>query len=125
MSTETTRGQALRYALVGLANTLITAVVIFSMMYVGLGVFTSNAAGYAAGIVFSFLANSIFTFSKPLSSIRLIKFLTTCGLCWIVNALAIKSFLYFFPAEIYFSQLIGMGFYTISGFFLNKLWVMK
>jgi hypothetical protein len=30
-----------------------------------------------------------------------------------------------FPSQIYISQLVGMSAYTVAGFFINKLWVMK
>ncbi|MHB7859258.1 GtrA family protein [Klebsiella pneumoniae] len=49
----------MKYGLVGIVNTLITAVVIFLLMHLGLGIYLSNAMGYVVGIVFSFIANYI------------------------------------------------------------------
>ncbi|HBZ3582191.1 TPA: GtrA family protein, partial [Klebsiella pneumoniae] len=46
--------QLMKYGLVGIVNTLITAVVIFLLMHLGLGIYLSNAMGYVVGIVFSF-----------------------------------------------------------------------
>ncbi|WP_267284684.1 GtrA family protein [Klebsiella pneumoniae] len=43
-------------------------------MHLGLGIYLSNAMGYVVGIVFSFIANTIFTFTQPISINRLIKF---------------------------------------------------
>ena len=59
--------EAFRYIIVGLANTAITAVVIFGLMHVGVGVYLSNATGYVVGIIFSFVMNAKFTFSTTLS----------------------------------------------------------
>ena len=125
MKSLTTHRQAMAYASVGLVNTAITAVAIFALMHFGVGLYLSNACGYIFGIIFSFVANSIFTFSKSLSLSRLAKFLIASLACWIINIFAIKLFLLAFPTQIYISQLVGMGAYTVSGFFINKLWVMK
>ncbi|VEC87594.1 GtrA family protein [Raoultella ornithinolytica] len=65
---------ALKYVMVGLLNTAITAVVIFLLMSAGVGIYLSNAMGYVVGILFSFVVNSLFTFSKALSGKRFIKF---------------------------------------------------
>lgn len=125
MTTLTLRSHAIRYALVGLANTGITAVIIFILMHFGAGLYVSNAMGYVAGIMFSFVANSIFTFSVALTGSRFVRFLITCVVCWIINIIVVKIFVTVFPGQLYASQIAGMIFYTLSGFVINKLWVMK
>lgn len=125
MSIATFKIQILKYASVGLANTAITAAVIFACMHSGMGVYSANAVGYLCGIIFSFLANSLFTFSSKISTNRFAKFLLSCLICWIINAFAMKLFLAIYPSELYISQLVGMFVYTITGFVINKLWVMK
>ncbi|MEB6223705.1 GtrA family protein [Pantoea anthophila] len=94
-------------------------------MHFGFNLYASNALGYIAGIIFSFVANSVFTFSVSLSGSRFAKFLITCFICWVVNILTVKVFITIFPGEIYSSQIAGMILYTLSGFVINKLWVMK
>lgn len=117
--------QATRYVLVGIVNTAVTAIVIFSLMKMNVGIYICNITGYIVGIIFSFTANSAFTFSTSLSTKKFIKFLIACLFCWILNAIAIKLFLTEFPSEIYVSQIIGMITYTIFGFIINRLWVMR
>ena len=85
-----------KYILVGLANTLLTFVIIFILMHFGLSIYISNVLGYIVGIMLSYVLNSIFTF--------------------------ITLLIYY---QEYLAQLVGMGFYTITGFIINKLWVMK
>lgn len=116
---------ALKYVMVGLLNTAITAVVIFLSMSAGLGIYTSNALGYVVGILFSFVVNSLFTFSTTLTGKRFIKFLASCAVCWVANIITVKIFLMIFSDFIYIAQLCGMIVYTISGYLINKLWVMK
>lgn len=125
MSIATLKIQVIKYALVGLANTAITAAVIFTCMHSGMGVYSANATGYVCGIIFSFIANSLFTFSSNISSQRFAKFLISCLICWLINVFAIKLFLVIYPGNLYISQLVGMFVYTITGFAINKLWVMK
>jgi putative flippase GtrA len=117
--------QPVRYALVGLANTAVTAVIIFSLMKLGVGVYASNAAGYVVGILFSFVINSLFTFSTTLTKTRFIKFILVCGFCYLANLIAMKLFFMRFPAALYSAQITGMFFYTVAGFLLNKYWAMK
>ncbi|MCM6373843.1 GtrA family protein [Klebsiella pneumoniae] len=91
----------------------------------GLGIYLSNAMGYVVGIVFSFIANTIFTFTQPISINRLIKFLCVCFICYVANIIVIKIFFVFMPEKIYSAQILGMFTYTITGFILNKFWAMK
>lgn len=125
MTASMLKNHITRYALVGLANSGITAVIIFSLMYFGLGLYVSNAVGYVAGIIFSFVANSIFTFSVSLTGSRFVRFLLTCFICWMINIFIVKVYITIFPDQLYISQMAGMIFYTLSGFIINKLWVMK
>lgn len=114
-----------KYILVGIINTAITALLILLLMYLGLGVYVSNAFGYVAGIIVSFIFNTLFTFSTKLTWKRFIKFIINCGICYVVNLVVIYLVLFINNEWIYFAQLCGMGAYTVSGFILNKLWVMK
>lgn len=114
-----------KYILVGVVNTGITALIIFILMYLGLGIYTSNAIGYLAGIIVSFILNTLFTFSTKLTWLRFTKFIINCGACYLINIFVIYIALLLNNEWIYFAQLCGMGAYTVSGFLLNKLWVMK
>lgn len=118
----------IKYLIVGLANTLITAIIIFILMAIGVNLYISNAFGYIIGILSSYILNSFFTFKVKTNHTRLIKFLLICFICYLTNLLAIKTILILFKEAQYIeyiAQLTGMFFYTISGYFLNKLWVMK
>jgi len=94
-------------------------------MHAGLSLYVSNALGYIVGIIFSFILNSIFTFSAKLSVKSFIKFIISCLICYFANLLAIKFSLSLVPQHVYLAQLSGMAVYTITGFFINKYWVMK
>ena len=122
---KNTSREAVRYIIVGLANTAMTAVVIFGLMHAGVGIYPSNATGYVVGIIFSFVMNAKFTFSTTLSPLRFIKFVSTCAFCYILNLIAMKVFFIVIPDAIYTAQVVGMIIYTTAGFILNKYWSMK
>ena len=124
-SQNTLTGQSIKYAAVGLANTAITAIIIFIFMHIGFSLYFSNAMGYIVGIIFSFILNSLFTFSTKMSKTTFIKFLCSCLVCYLANLIAIKLFLFIFASHVYIAQLSGMAVYTITGFIINKYWVMK
>lgn len=114
-----------KYIIVGIANTLLTLSIIFTLMYCGISLYYANAMGYGAGILLSFILNSLFTFSTNISGKKLVKFLISCLICYLINLGVIKLFLTLFPEMKYLAQLLGMGFYTVSGFIINKMWAMK
>ncbi|HDC4389256.1 TPA: GtrA family protein [Enterobacter cloacae] len=119
------RSQAFRYCLVGGLNTAVTACVIIILTAVGAGLYFSNFLGYAIGILFSYILNTVFTFSSKPSVSKLLKFLACCGVCYVINLLAMKMVILSGTENVYFIQLTGMFLYTVSGFIINKLWVMK
>lgn len=115
--------QLLKYIVVGISNTGITALVIFLLMFFNFGIYFSNCIGYIVGIIFSFLSNSIFTFTIRISISRFIKFIVCCGFCYLINLFILYLCLPYYGS--YISQILGMIAYTISGFLINKIWVMK
>ncbi|WP_335957748.1 GtrA family protein [Klebsiella michiganensis] len=117
--------EAFRYIIVGLANTAITAVVIFGLMHVGVGVYLSNATGYVVEKVNFAFITKLKIIPTTLSPLRFIKFLSTCAFCYILNLIAMKVFFIVIPNAIYTAQVVGMVIYTTAGFILNKYWSMK
>lgn len=119
------RSQAVRYCLVGGMNTAVTATVILALTAFGIGLYVANFSGYTVGILFSYILNTIFTFSSKPSISKLLKFLTCCGICYLINIFAMNTAMLAGIENVYLVQLTGMFFYTASGFVINKLWVMK
>ncbi len=117
--------QLLKYCLVGGLNTLVCAVVIYVLMYRGFSLYVSNVAGYGVGVIFSYILNSIFTFQKKMDLPTSIKFLASVFIAYLCNVLVIYIAIRLLPNYDYLVQLIGMVVYTIIGFIINKIWVMK
>lgn len=117
----------LRYGAVGLVNTGVTAAVIFLLKLTGIHYSLYTLAGYAVGITISFFLNRRFTFRKQDSkaSRQLLKFLSvTISLLLLTQLL---QYLLIDLAELNetIGVIIGMVFYTGTGYVLNRLFVFK
>ncbi|MDR0412174.1 MAG: GtrA family protein [Dysgonamonadaceae bacterium] len=145
-------GQAFRYGIVGILNTLLTAAVIWFMMRFVFGlkgeqdaapeaVSLSNITGYAAGIINSFIWNRKWTFKSQKNwRIDFFKFTGAFFICYlpqlllvmILNGSGIVPTLRFgFPereyvlSSPYTCQLAGIVFFTLLNFLCNKYYTFK
>ena len=117
----------LRYGAVGLVNTGVTAAVIFLLKLTGIHYSLYTLAGYAVGIAVSFLLNRRFTFKKYDSKAgkQLLKFLSVT-----ISLLLLTQLLQYLLIDIAGTNetigvIIGMVFYTGTGYILNRLFVFK
>jgi len=139
--------QVVKYGIVGVINTLLTAIVIWIMMYIIFQtgkmqsvppyiITISNITGYIAGLINSFVWNRKWTFqSKNNWKKEFVKFTTAFLICYIpqlflVNFLNIYTDIAidFKPLVIshaYTCQLVGIVFHTILNFLINKYYTFK
>ncbi|MCD6322954.1 MAG: GtrA family protein [Clostridiales bacterium] len=117
----------LRYGAVGLVNTGVTAAVIFLLKLTRIHYSLYTLAGYAVGITVSFFLNRRFTFKKQgeKAGRQLIKFLSVT-----VSLLLLTQFLQYLLIDLAgiketIGVIIGMVFYTGTGYILNRLFVFK
>ena len=114
--------QAVRYALVGVVNTVLTIAFYWLLKSVGLGVDLANLASYVLGMVCSFALNKVWTFrARRVGNVvrQSLLFVVGAALCWGVQWVAFRALLCIigeFPA-----QIIAMGVYTVLNFLFNKL----
>ncbi len=145
-STHQTASQFVKYIIVGGMNTLVTLAVIFILKSMfGLNPYFSNAVGYAAGLVNSFLWNRGWVFHSEGKRIgEAARFLLGFGLCYLLQLatvwmLATRTHLNemlvsmplphlpLLPAEFTLSgygiaTIIGMMVYTVANYAYNR-WV--
>ncbi|MCM1518831.1 MAG: GtrA family protein [Pseudoflavonifractor sp.] len=133
---KATAVQFVKYALVGVLNTLVTLSVIFvCKSVIGINPLVSNAIGYVLGVINSFLWNKTWVFRSHDSYLReaaifLVGFLICYGLQFLtVWVLSYKSPLNDFEWNIIGFVLSGYGLatlvgnlvYTIANYIYNKL----
>ncbi len=109
---------ALKFAGVGLINTLLCLGVIFSLKsLLGFADLPANLAGYAVGLACSFVLNRRWTFAhseRPLAA--LLRFLLVFLLSYLLN-ISIVLGLIRLGGNAYLAHLAGMPFYTIAFYF--------
>jgi putative flippase GtrA len=120
-------GYLLRFATVGVLNTLLGYAVIFLCMYVlGQGAVTSNVIGYAVGLLVSFVLNRTFTFRSTSAALpEAFRFLVIFVLAYLANL----GVLIFLTRQLHvhegLSQVLAGAVYFVLSFALSKCYVFK
>lgn len=130
--------QIIKYGVVGIANTLLTAIVIWLVLLLFSGnndesspsiaiLFSANALGYLAGLISSFILNRRWTFgSKTDKKSSFARFLLVFLFCYFIQLSVVwwlnKEFLLI---SAYTCQLIGMVVYAVLNFLLNKYYTFS
>lgn len=118
--------QALRFAAVGVANTLVTYLVLRALHEgAGISLPIASAIGYAVGVVQSFAFNRRWTFAATAAApagqaLRFIAVNIACGLIFsgVITAIA--------PGVgITLATLVGTALTTVIGFVLNRAFVFR
>lgn len=132
--------QFVKYCLVGVLNTLVTFGVIYiCKSFLDLNLYVSNALGYIAGVVNSFLCNKQWVFQskggyRREALVFVMGFLICYGIqlwtVWIITDSWFGSEIYQLTAAIAISgygiaTLIGNVVYTLANFLYNKLVTFK
>lgn len=114
--------QIMRYALVGVANTVIGYGVIFVLQASGFGVVSANATGYTVGLMFSFFVNRCWSFQSKVSLQHSIpRFLIVTAFAYLANISTVLLFIYWIGVDPYLGQLSGAVPYFLIGYFGSKL----
>ena len=144
--------EAIKYGVVGIMNTLLTAFTIWLMMHFifnaqrgnevsSVAISISNIVGYAVGLINSFIWNRKWTFKSNSNwQADLLRFIVAFLICYIPQLLLVNglnnyanlpslelTFLNhsFFVTSAYICQLIGIIFYTVLNFLSNKYYTFK
>ncbi|VWX60473.1 GtrA family protein [Burkholderiales bacterium 8X] len=117
--------QLLRYGLVGVLNTgLGYAVIFLSMGVLDWRPVPSNIAGYAVGLIVSFLLNKNFTFrSRGPARGELKRFLLIFGLAYLANLGVLVLLVNVMDVPAGWAQVVAGVVYFALSFVLNKFYV--
>lgn len=125
---EKTIAQAIKYGVVGVSNTLITMAVIYIMMkLLGCREGLSNITGYVAGLLNSFIWNKQWTFKDSSAGWKhsAFRFAVAFVVCYVLQWGLVTVLNAHLSIDHYYNHLIGMVFYTILNFILNKFYTFK
>ena len=121
------RLNALRYATVGILNSVIGFSFIAAVLYLFPGqTILANAVGYAVGFMISFALNRTWTFSdrRPLR-LSLGAYMALVAVCYATNLVVVLAAREWPALGIYVPQLLGMGVYTVLLFLGSQFIVFK
>jgi len=120
-------GYLLRFATVGVLNTVLGYAVIFLCMYVlGQGAVTSNVIGYAVGLLVSFVLNRTFTFRSTSAALpEALRFLVIFILAYLANLGVLIVLTRQLHVHEGVSQVLAGAVYFVLSFALSKYYVFK
>lgn len=119
--------QAIKYGVVGILNTLLTAAVIWVMMKCfGFPDILSNITGYVVGLLNSFFFNRQWTFHSSSGwKSSALKFGVVFGICYLFQLGVLLLLNRNLTIDPYYNQLIAMAFYMVINFIMNKFYTFK
>lgn len=118
--------EVLRYILVGAFNTLTGYAIIASLFYVGFIPELSNFIGYFIVIFISYFLNKKYIFrSKDSHKKNFPRFISSMLIAYLLNLLTFEICHRILSLNIYSSQIYAIIVYTVTGYFLLKIWVFK
>jgi putative flippase GtrA len=119
--------QFLRYLLVGVANSAVGYGVIFGGMYLaGLSPEASNVAGYAVGLLVSYVLNRHYTFNSTQSRrTEFLRFLIVFAIAYALNFITLLVLIHVLGAHEGASQIVAGIVYVAASFAMNKYYVFR
>jgi len=119
--------QLFKFGVVGVFNTLLTALTIWILMKIfHCSDYLSNIVGYLVGLTNSFIWNRIWTFeSKSNLKYSVFKFIVTFAISYLFQLGNLYLLLHFTNINAYICQLLSIVIYTCINFLLNKYYTFK
>ncbi len=115
----------LRYAAIGVLNTLVGYALIMLWRAAGMPELTANAAGYALGLCLSFLLNRRWTFmDRSTAPGAAARFAAMAAVAWLCNAGCVWALLRSGTAAP-LAHALGMPVYSLVFYLGNLLWVFR
>lgn len=116
-----------KFAGVGVFNTALGLAIIFGLkFFLDWGDVTANLVGYSICIFFGFVLNGRWTFKKPvLKTMHFVGYLLVAGTAYLMNLIAVLIAVNYVNVPGNVAQLVGVPFFTLTSYALNKLLVFK
>jgi len=116
---------AVRFLLVGLANTVLGLAIIYSLkLAVGMHDVAANLVGYVLGIGVSYAAHAAWSFSyRGPTGAALPRYVVVTVLAYLANLATVSAALYWWGANGYVAQALGVPPYVLVGYLGAKTYV--
>jgi len=119
--------QLLKFGIVGVSNTLLTAITIWILLKVlHFNDYSSNIIGYIVGLINSFIWNRKWTFASDKKvKDTIFKFSITFAISYLFQLGNLYLLIHYTQIDSYICQLISIVVYTVINFILNKYYTFK
>lgn len=119
--------QGLRFALVGLVNTAVGLISIYSILYfTNAGPFIANGIGYAIGFSVSFILNRSWTFEHEGAARHVLpRYFLVVAVAYLCNFAVVYYVILFLEWNAYLAQPAGIVVYSSITFIGSKVFVFK
>lgn len=120
-------GSLVRFAVVGLANTIVGyAAILFLQFAAGASPLVANAGGYALGMILSYSLNKTFTFrSRRSHGHALPRFGAVVAGCYLLNLLTLQLGLSVLGLPAAAAQALAVASYAAAFYFASRLLVFR
>jgi putative flippase GtrA len=119
-----TNGQLVRYLTIGALNTAIgLGIILIFTLFAKFPYWISNAAGYAAGLGFSYFSSRIWTFNVFREKGQAIRYLISFFICYLLQLILLFVLISFIRVIEIYAQVLSMAAYTVPNFTLQKFYV--
>jgi putative flippase GtrA len=116
----------MKYAGSGVVNTAVGVATIAMFSAVGVPPGWANAAGFAVGLVCSFVINGRFTFGQQkLEAQHAVRFIVAFVASYAANLMVLLLLLHRWQAGVVFAQLAAIAVYSVSMFLLMNHFVFR
>ena len=116
----------LRYILIGVVNTFLGYMIIFSLFYFNIQPELSNFMGYIIVITISYHLNTKYNFKrKSQNKNAFLQFVLSMLDAYLFNLLIFLVCYRIMAINMYISQLFAGLAYVLIGYFLTKFWIFK
>jgi putative flippase GtrA len=119
--------ELVKFAIVGLFNTFLALAIIYSLKWVWQwGDVIANLVAYLACILVGFVLNGFWTFRKAtLKTRHMLTYLFVVAVAYLINLGVVLLSIYLLGVPSDFAQLLGVPFFTVTSFVLNKVFVFS
>ena len=119
--------QFVKFGIVGIANTLLTALTIWLLLKVfHYSDYLANIIGYIVGLTNSFVWNRRWTFKHTENfKVTILKFIVIFAISYLFQLGNLYVLLHFTSIDSYVCQLLSIVVYTSINFLLNKYYTFK
>lgn len=116
-----------RFLVVGVGNTILGLSVIFALKWLAQwNDVPANAIGYATGIIFSFVANRLWTFQHQGAVARsFARFVLICVIGYLGNLAVLVYLVQGLEWNGYFAQIVAIGAYTALTYVGSRYYVFR